>query len=74
MCHVINLLGLDNELPLLSSLVFDQLVDSVFQVPRALATPDEVQQRLVLGVEILDARALALPPVACVPNAPQVHP
>src|SRR5258708_31648159 len=57
----------------LPSLVPDQLVDSVFQVPRALATPDEVQQRLVLGVEILDARPLALPPVACAPNAPQDH-
>jgi hypothetical protein len=59
---------------LLLSLGLDQLVDTVFQVPRALGAPHKVQQRLELSAQIFNASPLALPPVACLPNSPQDHP
>jgi len=61
-------------LALLPSLVLDQPVDTVFQAPRALLAPHQVEQRLELSAQIFNARPLALPPVACVPNPPQDHP
>ena len=57
----------------LPSLVLDQLVDTVFQAPRALAAPHKVEQRLELSAQVLNARPLAPSSVACVPNTPQVH-
>jgi hypothetical protein len=59
---------------LLPSLVLDQLVDTVFQLPRALRTPHQVEQRLELGAQVFNARPLAPPPVACMSNPPQDHP
>jgi hypothetical protein len=57
----------------LPSFKSDQPVDSVFQVPRTLALPHQVEQRLELRAEVINTGTLGAPPGAYVLNSPQDH-